>query len=120
MLVEHLLDLARVHVVAAADDHVLLAVDDEEEAVLVDLAEVAGVEPAVADRLLGGVRAAEVALHDVVALDGDLADLAGGDLVVVVVDDPHLDAVDGQCRWSRPGASATLLNEATGDVSLSP
>ena len=32
---QHLLDLARVHVEAAADDHVLLAIDDEEEAVLV-------------------------------------------------------------------------------------
>jgi hypothetical protein len=36
VLVEHLLDLARVDVVAAADDQVLLAVDDEEVAVLVD------------------------------------------------------------------------------------
>ena len=36
MLVEDLLDLARVDVVPAADDHVLLAVDDEEVAVGVD------------------------------------------------------------------------------------
>jgi hypothetical protein len=41
VLVEDLLDLARVHVVAAADDHVLLAVDDEEVAVLVDARHVA-------------------------------------------------------------------------------
>ena len=53
--VEDVLDLARVDVVAAADDQVLLAVDDEEEAVLVDVAEVAGVEPAVGDRLGGGL-----------------------------------------------------------------
>jgi hypothetical protein len=51
VLVEDLLDLARVDVVAAADDHVLLAVDDEEVAVLVDAGHVARVEPAVLDRL---------------------------------------------------------------------
>src|SRR3954447_10046380 len=50
VLVEDLLDLARIDVVATADDHVLLAVDDEEVAVLVDLCHVAGVEPAVLDR----------------------------------------------------------------------
>src|SRR3954453_2968745 len=45
VLVEDLLDLARVDVVAAADDQVLLAVDDEEAAVLVDPRHVAAVEP---------------------------------------------------------------------------
>ena len=94
MLVQHLLDLARVDVVAAADDHVFLAVDDEEVAVLVHRGHVAGVEPAALHDLLGGVRAAQVALHDVVAADHDLADLALRDLVVVVVDDLHLDALD--------------------------
>jgi hypothetical protein len=58
VLVEDLLDLARVDVVAAADDHLLLAVDDEEVAVVVDLAHVAGAEPAVVvEDLLGGVLA---------------------------------------------------------------
>ena len=94
VLVEHLLDLARIDVVTAADDHVLLAVDDEEVAVLVDLAHVAGVQPAVADRLGGRVLALPVALHHVVAPDHDLADLALRDLVAVVVDDLHLDALD--------------------------
>jgi len=46
MAVEHLLHLTRVDVVTAADDQVLQAVDDEEEAVLVDIAEVTGGEPA--------------------------------------------------------------------------
>ena len=59
VLVEDLLDLARVDVVAAADDELLLAVDDEEVAVLVDAADVAGAEPAVGvDRLGGRLRAA--------------------------------------------------------------
>src|SRR3712207_5380400 len=90
VLVEDLLDLARVDVVAAADDHLLLAVDDEEVAVLVDLAHVARPEPAVVvEDLFGGVLLVPVALHDVVALDGDLADrvVAGAlDVVALLVD----------------------------------
>src|SRR4051812_47432316 len=76
VLVQDLLDLARIDVVAAADDHVLLAVDDEEVAILVELRHVAGVEPAPAHDLLRRVGPAPVALHDVVAADADLADLA--------------------------------------------
>src|SRR5204863_8149507 len=53
MLVEDLLDLARVDVVAAADHKLLLSVDDEVVAVLVDGSDVAGVEPAVAHDLVG-------------------------------------------------------------------
>ena len=105
MLVEDLLDLARVDVVAAADDQLLLAVDDEEVAVLVDLAHVAAVEPAVDDGLLGRLLAVPVALHDVVALDDDLADLALLDLVAVVVEQLHLDALDRRAD----GADLALL-----------
>src|SRR3954453_6261638 len=94
VLVEHLLDLARVDVVAAADDHVLLAVDDEEVPVLVDLRHVAAVEPAVADGLRRRVGLAPVALHDVVAADDDLAHLTLRDVPAVLVDDLHLDALD--------------------------
>ena len=47
VLVQRLLHLARVHVVAAADDHLLLAVDEKQVAVVVDVADVAGGEPAV-------------------------------------------------------------------------
>src|SRR5580692_9069332 len=75
MLVEHLLDLPRVDVVAAPDDQVLLAVHDVEVAVLVDPGQVTGVEPAVADRLSGGLGAIPVALHHVRPADDDLAHL---------------------------------------------
>ena len=61
---EHLLDLGRDDVLAAADDHVVDPVLDVEEALLVDPPEVAGVEPAV------GVGAAG---RDGRALDEDLA-----------------------------------------------
>ena len=50
MLVDRLLDAARIDVVARADDQVLDAVDDEDEAVLVHDADVAGAQ-VVADEL---------------------------------------------------------------------
>ena len=50
---QHRLDLGRRHVLAAGDDEVLHAPGDEEVAVGVAAAEVAGVEPAVADRRRG-------------------------------------------------------------------
>ena len=50
VLVQHGFDLDAVHVLAAADDDVLHPVDDVDEAVVVDVADVAGVEPAVAER----------------------------------------------------------------------
>ena len=43
------LDLDAVHVLAAADDHVLGPVDDEDEALVVDAGDVAGVQPAVGE-----------------------------------------------------------------------
>ena len=94
VLVEHLLDLAGIDVVAAADDQVLLAIDDEEVAVLVDLREVTGVEPAAAHRLGRRVGTLPVALHHVRALDDDLPHLALRDLLVVLVEDLHLDVAD--------------------------
>ena len=78
-------DLARVDVLAAADDHLLDPARDAAVAALVHGAEVAGVQPAArVDRRAGGLRVAEVARHDVVAAGADLADgpaghgLAGG------------------------------------------
>src|ERR687895_511030 len=72
MLQEHILDLARIDVLSAADDHVLLAVDEEEEPVLVAVADVARVQPSVPERLGVGVRPPVIALHDVGAADADL------------------------------------------------
>ena len=79
MLVEDVLDLARIHVVSATDDHVLLAIDDEEVTVLVDPGQVAGAEPAViVDRVCGGLRVVPVTLHHVVAADHDLSHFSDG------------------------------------------
>ena len=88
---EDLLDLDRVDVLAAGDDHVLLAVDERDVAVVVDLAEVAGVEPAAAERVGRRRRQHPVAGEDVLAAHEQLADLADGDVAVVVVDEAGLD-----------------------------
>src|SRR4029077_20045211 len=74
MLIENFLDLARIDVGPAADQHLLLAADDLQIATLVEDAEIAGVEPAIgAERL--------VSLRIVVIADGDggttRQDLAG-------------------------------------------
>ena len=63
VLVEHPLDLGAGDVLAARHDHVLEPVDDEQVAVLVADADVAGVEPAAGERLGGGLRVAPVALE---------------------------------------------------------
>ena len=86
MVVHGGLDLGAIDVLATAQHHVLLAVDDEDEAVGVDLGDVAGVEPAVGDRFRGGLGAVQVALDHRGAAHPELADLALRDLVAVVVD----------------------------------
>src|SRR4051812_37268846 len=62
------------------DDEFLLAAGDAEVAVRVELADVTGVEPAVAlERLLGGLRVVEVAGEHVVALQQDFAVVGDAD-----------------------------------------
>src|SRR5580692_9576222 len=51
MAQQNLLDLARIDVAAAADDHVLRPVAQRDEPVRVHAAEIAGMEPAAAQRL---------------------------------------------------------------------
>ncbi len=117
MAVKNLLDFSRVDVVAATDDQVLGAVDDEVETVLVAIAEVAGVQPAAAQRGLGRLRLPAVTLHDVVAADEDLADvvLARRQWLVVLAADAHLHAPDGLADRERPAiARAVERGRATG------
>ncbi len=88
VLVDGGLDLGAVDVLAGAQDHVLGPVLDVDEALVVEAAEVAGAQPAVdVDDLGGGLGLVPVAADQVRAPEPDLADLAGGDRVAVVVDD---------------------------------
>src|SRR5215469_14401755 len=84
---QDLLDLARIDVAAAADDHVLGAVTQGQKPVFVEAAEIAGVQPAAAQRLGAGLGLLPIALHDAVALRGDFADLAGRQFTIAIVDD---------------------------------
>jgi hypothetical protein len=93
VLVEDLLDLARVDVVAAADDHVLLAVDDVQVPVVVGARDVAGVEPAAPLDVGRRVVAAPVAGHDRRPAHDELAGRARDDLGAGVVDDADLRAL---------------------------
>src|SRR4029079_7186385 len=94
-----LLDLARVDVLAAADQHVLDAADDVRVAVGVDRREVAAVHPAGGvDRLARALVVLPVAAHHRVATRAQLARVADGDDAAVAVDDldleVRLDAAD--------------------------
>src|SRR5699024_6339918 len=78
---QRLLDLRGVHVEAAVDVHVLESVGDAQVAALIDLADVAGAEPAVVGEGFRRVlRVVQVALHDHLAAGEDLAVLADPDL----------------------------------------
>src|SRR5436305_6356661 len=77
VLEQHFLDLARVDVRAARDDHVLGAILQREVAVRVEHADIAGVQPAGAERLRGRLGILPVARHHHVATADDLAGLAG-------------------------------------------
>ncbi|MCY1504929.1 hypothetical protein D9M68_391170 [compost metagenome] len=92
VLVDGLFEHARVDVVAAAQQHVLAAVDDEDEAVLVHVAHVAGAKEAVEGGAVGrGLGLVPVALHHVGALDAHLALLARRHVARGVFEVEHLD-----------------------------
>ena len=99
MLHHHPLDLGRVGVEAADDEHVLLAVGDVDVAVGVHHGDVAGVEPSLGiDRLGRLLRLVEVAGGHDVAPHQELALGAPGHLGPGVVDHPQLDVGDGAAR----------------------
>ena len=103
------LDLARADLVAAGLDQVgRAAADDPPVAVRRARCEVAGEEPAVAQRLGGGVRAVEVAAEQVRTAHGDLADrlvVGGLDVAAVVGHQADLDAGDRHADVARPAGA---------------
>src|SRR6516165_4650009 len=77
------LDLRRVDVLAAGDDHVLQTILDVEITLFVDLADIAGAEPTVVESVARGIRAVPVFLEEEVGLDHDLAFAAFADHAIV-------------------------------------
>ena len=118
---EDLLDLGRVDVLAAADDHVALAVDEVVVAVSIAARDVADGAVVAAEgfrRLLGQL---PVALKRVRRPCVDLAGLAGGDLAAVVAEE--LDpAGAGELAPDRaePGQLLFRTQEGTQPVSVDP
>ena len=77
---QHSLDPLRRDIVALVEnDQILLAVGDDDPALGVEMADVAGVQPAVVEHPRGFLRVTPIAVHDVLALDHDLAVLGDGD-----------------------------------------
>ena len=70
---QHFFQLTRIHVVAAAQNHILDPIHNRQIAFVVKDADVAGVEPAVSHGFGGRIGAFIVALHNVVAANHDLA-----------------------------------------------
>ncbi len=75
VLVQRFLDLHRVDVLAAGQEHVVLASDDRHELLLVPGGEVADVQPAVPELLLLLLRGIEIGVGAFRGADDDLADL---------------------------------------------
>src|SRR2546426_348716 len=74
-------DLARPNLKAARLDEILLAIGDREITVLVERAQITGIEPAVAQHLLRGLRILPVAFHELRSLENDLPDLEAPQLM---------------------------------------
>ena len=96
-----LLDVPRIDVHPARDDHVLLPVHEVEIALLVHIAEIARVEPPVHDGPGGQIGALVVPLHHERAAAADLADLAPGYVAPRLVHDAHLVEADRHAHGSR-------------------
>ena len=87
---EHVLDLAREDVEPTRDDHVLLAVDDVEEPLVVAPRDVSGVQPAVREQLGRLLGLLPVAGRRQGPAHADLARLAVGNLVALLVEQRHV------------------------------
>src|SRR3546814_16009989 len=93
-----ILHLRRRDILAAADDHVLDPVLDEDEALGVDIAAVAGQQAGGAERLGGGLGLAPIAFHPGLTGDDEFAVLPRRQLVSGLVDPDDFEP--------RPGAPA--------------
>src|SRR5690554_5119633 len=101
MLAQGRLDLRRVAVEAADDEHVLEPAGDAQVALLVQAADVAGVQPALLIKgAAGGLGVAEIALHQVEATQADLAVVPRGYRLALRVEDRQLGT------GNRPAAGA--------------
>src|SRR4030095_6919266 len=95
MLVKYFIDLARVDVFTAADDHVGLPVNDVEKSIAVAIADISRMKPAASQGAIGGLRILEITFENVLTAQNDFAQLAVRKLLIIIVDNFHFVA-DGQ------------------------
>ena len=92
MAEDRILDLCRIDIFTAGDDHVLDPVLDVEIAIFIHHRRVAGVEPAIGvDRLCGFLRIVKIMQHVEAGSCGDFSDRAVRDFLPFFVDDLQLD-----------------------------
>ena len=115
---QDVLDLGRIDVLAAGDQHVLGAVDDRDEAVGVDRGDVAGVQPAVDDRLGGRLGPVPVAEHHVGPRHQDLAVLARIAVGAVLADDAHVGVEERPAGRSGAGERVGAGDQTRGSAGL--
>ena len=87
-------ELGRRHLVALVLDQLLQSIDQEQVAVLVDIADVAGVQPAfLVEHLSGRMVVVQVAAHHLGSANPDLTGLLAAELLPALhIRDPHLGA----------------------------
>src|SRR5690606_24935456 len=84
------LDLGRVDVLTARDDHVLAAPGNGKVAILVHAPQVPCAQPAIAHHTLGLFFAIPIALHDIGPTGFDFANDVGRDGYAILIDDAHI------------------------------
>ena len=97
MFADHLLEIARKDIEAAADDHVLLAIENRQEAVFVEPPDIARADegaPALItpDEFRGFLGLAVIALHHAGAVTRDFADFAAWQRAASLIKDADFEA----------------------------
>ncbi len=103
MAVDDALDLKRIDADPAAFHHIFLAPHHKQEAFLVEISEVAGVEPAVAKRGVGRFGVLVITMARERTLANNFTHVANLNGVTMIVDDAQIDAPDRSPRRVRLG-----------------
>src|SRR5690606_26035051 len=104
---QRLLDGARIDIEARADDEVLDAIDEEDIAVRVHVADIAGAQPALHEGLLVGLGILVIAGHDLRTLDLQLAIFADADHIAAIdIDEAEIGTRQGQADGHGPARLA--------------
>src|SRR5262245_44684928 len=97
MAVDRLFDLPRIDFEPRDIDQVLDAIDHEDEAVLVEISDIARAQEPVDESRFGVFRAVPISLHHLRTLDADLARLAERHLAVGIIETANRN--DGARQW---------------------